>query len=174
MVLDLSFAVRQGAKKKGHKCSRQDDEIIQDSVNNTTVLLSPEAPVKELRNVLPSLLDFMKAVPTEEHIHFSKMDLADGYWRMIVEREPRWNFAYVMPCDPGQPMQLVILHALQLGWNKSPAYFCATTETVQDVAQTWTPRLENPGISWRVSRCQQNQPARQQSSVWLPHQMSAV
>jgi hypothetical protein len=32
----------------------------------------------------------MAAVPEEEHIHFSKLDLADGFWRMIVEREARW------------------------------------------------------------------------------------
>jgi hypothetical protein len=33
------------------------------------------------------MLDFMAFVPTGEHIHFSKMDLADGYWRMVVEPE---------------------------------------------------------------------------------------
>ena len=42
----------------------------------------------------------MSEVPTEEHIHFSKLDLADGYWRMIVELLARWNFAYVMPGEP--------------------------------------------------------------------------
>ena len=24
-----------------------------------------------------------------------------------------------------------------MGWNKSPAYFCSTTETARDVAQAW-------------------------------------
>jgi hypothetical protein len=31
------------------------------------------------------MLDFMATGPAEEHIHFSKLDLADGYWRMVVE-----------------------------------------------------------------------------------------
>jgi hypothetical protein len=53
--------------------------ILQASVNDTTVRLAPEEPVKELGKVLPRLLDFMATVPAEEHIHFSKMDLADGY-----------------------------------------------------------------------------------------------
>jgi hypothetical protein len=174
MILDLSFAVRRVAKKKGHKRSRTDDEIIQDSVNDTTVRLAPEAPVKELGNVLPRLLDFMAAVPPEEHIHFSKMDLADGYWRMIVEPKARWNFAYVMPCAPGQPIQLVIPRALQMGWNESPAYFCATTETVRDVAQAWIDtkvrKPQHPMESFTLP----TKPARQQSSVGPRHQMSAV
>jgi hypothetical protein len=93
--------------------------------------------VKELGNVLPRILDFMASVPAAEHIHFAKMDLADGYWRMVVESKARWNFAYVMPTTPGQPLQLVVPWALQMGWNESPAYFCATTKTVRDVAQTW-------------------------------------
>jgi hypothetical protein len=79
MILDLSFAVRRG-RNRGRKRSRENEEILQASVNDTTVRLAPEAPVKELGNVLPRLLDFMATVPAEEHIHFSKMDLADGYW----------------------------------------------------------------------------------------------
>jgi hypothetical protein len=94
--------------------------ILQASVNDTTVRLAPEEPVKELGKVLPRLLDFMATVPEEEHIHFSKMDLADGYWRMVVEPESQWNFAYVMPSDPGTPTRLVVPSALQMGWNESP------------------------------------------------------
>jgi hypothetical protein len=79
----------------------------------------------------------MQEVPPEEHIHFSKIDLADGYWRMIVEEESCWNFAYVFPGPPGAPVQLMNSRALQMGWNESPAYFCAATETTRDVAQSW-------------------------------------
>jgi hypothetical protein len=80
----------------------------------------------------------MQEVPPEEHILFSKIDLADGYWQMIVEKKSRWNFAYVLPAGrPGRPLRLVIPKALQMGWNESPAYFCAATETTRDIAQTW-------------------------------------
>jgi hypothetical protein len=139
MILDLSFAVRRGQRcRRGRKRTLRDDVILQPSVNDTTVRLAPEAPVKELGNVLPRLLDFMASVPAEEHIHFSKMDLlADGYWRMVVEPAAHWNFAYVMPGLAGEPIKLVIPRALQMGWNESPEYFCATTETVRDMAQTW-------------------------------------
>jgi hypothetical protein len=50
----------------------------------------------------------MATVPAEEHIHFSKLDLADGYWRMRVTREERWNFAYVMPAKPGEELIVVV------------------------------------------------------------------
>jgi hypothetical protein len=97
MILDLLFAVRRGKEQRGCKRSRRDEAILQPSVNDTTVRLAPEGPVKELGNVLPRILDFMASVPAHEHIHFSKMDLADGYWQMVVKPEARWNFAYVMP-----------------------------------------------------------------------------
>jgi hypothetical protein len=87
MILDLSFAVRRGKLGRGRKGSHLNDAVLQPSVNDMTERLAPEAPVKELGNVLPRLFDFMASVPPEEHIHFSKMDLADGYWRMIVEPE---------------------------------------------------------------------------------------
>jgi hypothetical protein len=137
MILDLSFAVRKGKTGWGYKRGGEDDIILQESVNNSTVKLAPEVPVKELGNVLPRILHFMNSVPAEEHIHFSKMDLADGYWRTIVKPEAEWNFGYVMPQKPGEPIRLVIPSALQMGWNESPAYFCATTETAQDFAQKW-------------------------------------
>jgi hypothetical protein len=97
MIPDLSFAVRQGKLGRGRKRSHLDDALLQPSVNNMTARLAPEGPVKELGNVLPRLLDFMASVPPEEHIHFSKMDLADRYWQVIVKPEAQCNFAYVMP-----------------------------------------------------------------------------
>jgi len=105
MILDLWFAVRQRlrGRKRRQLVQQQVEDMMQPSVNDTTLRQAPEGPVKELGNVLPRLLDFMATVPPEEHIHFSKLDLADGYWRMIVEEEQQWNFAYVMPSAPDKP-----------------------------------------------------------------------
>jgi hypothetical protein len=116
----------------------------------------------------------MQDVPPEEHVHFAKVDLADGYWRMIVEASSRWNFAYVLPGPPGAPVRLVIPSALQMGWNESPAYFCAATETARDCAQAWVdqdtvlpPHPMQPATRPAV-------PARQQTSGVTRYQMSAV
>jgi hypothetical protein len=175
MILDLSFAVRRGQKaKRGRKRNSTGDIILQPSVNDTTVRLAPDGPVKELGNVLPRILDFMSTVPAEEHIHFAKIDLADGYWRMIVDPEERWNFAYVMPSLPGEPIRLVIPSALQMGWNESPAYFCATTETARDVAQSWIDDSLPLPVHPMEPLAKPTVPARRQTSKGPRHQMSAV
>jgi hypothetical protein len=96
--------------------------------------MAPEEHVKELGNVLSRLLRFMQEVPPEEHILFSKIDLADGYWKMILEKESRWNFAYALP---GQPFMARYSKRSVDGRNESPVYFCAATETTRDIAQTW-------------------------------------
>ena len=71
-------------------------------------------------------------------ILFSKIDLKDGYWRMCVNEKDAWNFAYVLPKDnQDKEIYLVIPDALQMGWCKSPAFFCAATETVRDVAENY-------------------------------------
>jgi hypothetical protein len=168
MILDLSFAVRRG-RTRGRKRSRQNKVILQESVNDSTVRLAPEAPVKELGNVLPRLLDFMAEVPPEEHIHFSKMDLADGYWRMVVEHSSWWNFAYVMPSAPGTPICLVVPSALQMGWNESPAYFCATTESIRDVAQSWINTGTHKPVHPMEAFTAPTKPGRPQSSQGQAH-----
>jgi hypothetical protein len=75
MILDLLFAVRQGQRSRGHSQLPAGMDVLQASVNDTTMRLAPEAPVKELGNVLPRLLNFMATVHTDEH-----KDLTDGYW----------------------------------------------------------------------------------------------
>jgi len=122
MILDLSFAVRRQqvrGRKRQQRMARQHTKTddLQASVNDTTVRQAPEGPVKELGNVLPRMFDFMATVPAEEHIHFSKLDLADGYWWMVVKEGQQWNFAYVMPTAPGTPTMIVVPRALQMGWN---------------------------------------------------------
>lgn len=65
----------------------------------------------------------------------SKVDLKDSYWRLCVNATNAWNFAYVLPMlDENKETVLVIPDALQMGWSESPAFFCALTETVWDVA----------------------------------------
>jgi hypothetical protein len=45
-----------------------------------------------------------------------------------------WNFAYVLPQEDGKPITLVVPTSLQMGWVKSPPYFCAATETSHDIS----------------------------------------
>ena len=66
-------------------------------------------------------------------ILFSKLDIKDDYWRMSVRVEDSWNFTYVLPNHPGQPVEIVVPTALQMGWTESPLYLCAATETGRNI-----------------------------------------
>jgi hypothetical protein len=135
LLLDLSFAVHAPQGKGKRACrSYATATPLAPSVNDTTTKLSPDYPIKELGRVLLRLLWFMAKVPAEETIMFAKIDLSDGFWRMLVAEDQQWNFAYTLPGAVGPP-RIVVPHALQMGWTESPGYFCAATETGRDIMQ---------------------------------------
>jgi hypothetical protein len=71
---------------------------------------------------------------TEGAILFSKLDIKDGYWRMVVLKDDKWHFAYVLPpASPDDDIYLVIPSSLQMGWTDSPVFFCAASKTARDV-----------------------------------------
>lgn len=132
IILDLSFPVR---RRPSTKKRRRMGEVVQPSVNDTTERLAPTEGVKAIGKVLPKLFQFMADTPADEIIGFSKIDLSDGFWRMIVQEDQKWNFCYVMPDPPGSPRRIVVPSALQMGWAESPPYFCAATQAGRDVAE---------------------------------------
>jgi hypothetical protein len=180
LLLDLSFAVQAPCASRGKRGRYNATPLapLAPSVNTTTLRQLPAYPIKELGRVLPPLFNFMASVPVEETIMmFAKIDLSDGFWRMLVAETDKWNFAYVLPQLDGQPLQLVIPHALQVGWTESPGYFCAATKTGQDMLQALLieagtvlpPHLFDHFMT-------PNTPARRQTSpdAERPWQMSAV
>ena len=125
MILDLSYQIKINGKKLK-------------SVNETSDKdLAPQHAMYELGNVIPRLIWAMAtSLDTSTPFLFTKVDLKDGYWRMCVNADDAWNFAYVLPGGlPNDPIQLVIPEALQMGWGESPPFFCAATETARDIAQ---------------------------------------
>ena len=104
---------------------------IQDNTNEATERLAPDSLLKEICNVFHRILNFIDSVGEGEVIMLAKIDLSDGFWRMIMEKEDKWNFAYVMPDRPGTPPRLVVPSDMQMEWSESPAYFCVATETGQ-------------------------------------------
>ena len=127
IILDLSFPVYQEVDGVM--------TIIQSSVNDTTEIKAPTIPVKEIGKVLHRLLHFMKMTRAGKWILFSKLDISDGFWRLVVRTEDSFNFAFVLPQLPGQPTRIVVPSAVQMGWVESPSYFCAVTETARDITQ---------------------------------------
>ncbi len=66
----------------------------------------------------------------------AKIDLSDGFWRMLVRELDKWTFANVLPGAAGDPLRVIIPHALKMGWMESPGYFCAAIDTGRDIMQT--------------------------------------
>ena len=69
---------------------------------------------------------------------FTKIDIADGFWRLVVSHLQAWNFCYVLPIANGLQVslgetELMVPTALQMGWCKSPPFFCEGSETAREI-----------------------------------------
>jgi len=90
----------------------------------------------ELGSVLPWLIAAMaSAAPKNGPIFFAKWDIKDGFWHLVIHPNDAWNFCYVLPGEPGEEPMIVIPMCLQMGWCKSPAFFCSASETACNLAQ---------------------------------------
>ena len=124
-ILDLSFRIR-------HKSS-----FIK-AVNDTTQRLAPAEAMVQLGNCLKRIISTMvNHYNPDKPFAFAKVDLKDGFWRMLVSNDDAWNFCYVMPSSPPHTnvdeIEIVVPNSLQMGWCESPPFFCAATETARDV-----------------------------------------
>jgi hypothetical protein len=61
-----------------------------------------------------------------------------------------------------------------MGWNKSPACLCTTTETVSNVVQTWIEAKAKQPKHLMEDFTALVEPARLQSTIGPAHQMSVV
>ena len=85
IILDLSFPVYQDVNGEV--------TVVHSSVNDPTTLSAPDILVKEIGKVLPRLLHYMRDTPAGLHILFSKLDISDGFWRLIIQEANSYNFA---------------------------------------------------------------------------------
>lgn len=129
-ILDLSFQLRVDGKKLP-------------SVNLATIINAPQKAMAELGFVLKRIIYQMgiKYDPNKPFM-FSKVDIKDGFWRLMVSEDNAWHFCYVLPPLQGtatlDEIEIVVPNALQMGWCESPPLFCAATETARDVIQALT------------------------------------
>ena len=74
---------------------------MQEAVNNCFVGLAPEKDVKQLGKILPRLFEYLLDAPAATPVLFSEIDLSDGFWRMKVPEDQKYNFSYVIPDKEG-------------------------------------------------------------------------
>ena len=106
------------------------------SINDATKDWAPEEAIAQIGSVLPRIIEALARVDTSKGpISLMKVDLTDGFWRIMAREGEEWNFAYVLPNFPGEPIEIVVPAALQMGWALSPSFFCAASETARDVSE---------------------------------------
>ena len=72
IILDLSFAVRLGK------------EITKQAINSSTAPTSHPSALSFLGSTMPRILKFMAHAPPQHPIFFSKYNISDGFWRIVV------------------------------------------------------------------------------------------
>ena len=99
------------------------------SVNASTVPADDQTAVKRLGQTGKALLLYAFETDPTWEICWLKMDLSDGFWRMIVQAGKEQNFVFEMPPHPTRcGRHFVVPSALQMGWTNSPPYFCTATD----------------------------------------------
>jgi hypothetical protein len=108
--------------------------LVRQSVNDTTTKTAPRRAISQLSHSLQWIIHAFVEVDKDAKIFMEKWDVKDGFWRLDGQDGEEWNFAYVLPQPPLEPVQIVVPTSLQMGWVESPPYFCAETETSRDIA----------------------------------------
>jgi hypothetical protein len=132
LILNLSAEVELPPNRISG--SRRKTKRTQPSVNESTQPAADQEAVKRLGTAMVDALMLLFDSPCGWEVLWSKIDLSDGFWRMIVEAGQEPNFVYELPDHPEREGKwFVIPSALQMGWTNSPAYFCSTTEATLQV-----------------------------------------
>ena len=67
------------------------------SVNETSSLMAPREALQYIGTALPRIIHAIATVTEAAPYYFAKADIQDGFWRVFIEPEGRWNFAYTLP-----------------------------------------------------------------------------
>jgi hypothetical protein len=103
-------------------------------VNADTVGLAPREAMQFGHTLERLLSQVVHANPKFGPVHFFKLDIADGFYRVWLRAEDVPILAVSIPALPGEPPLLALPLALPMGWTQSPPAFCAVTETITDHA----------------------------------------
>ena len=103
-------------------------------VNTDTVKLAPADAMQFGRALERIIRLVVHSNPRFGPVHFMKIDIADGFYRVWLRVHDVPTLAVAIPTLPGEPHMLALPLALPMGWTQSPPAFCAVTETIADIA----------------------------------------
>ena len=86
------------------------------------VKTAPQDPMGQLGSALKRLVSVMvDNYNIDFPFIFTKLDIADGFWRLVVSHIQAWNFCNGLPATDGRQVslgeiELVVPTALQVRW----------------------------------------------------------
>jgi hypothetical protein len=103
-------------------------------INLETIPLAPSEAMQFGRALWRVLSTIHHAGPRFGPVYLSKIDIADGFYRIGVNDVDVAKLGVVVPTEPGEPKVIGFPLVLPMGWIQSPPLFTAATETVADLA----------------------------------------
>ena len=118
-------------------------------VNDDTLEWAPQESMQFGRAFQRLIQRIHRAHPKHGPIYISKVDVADGFYRIWVLAEDAPKLAVLFPTRAGEPALVGIPMALPMGWKESPPHFSVATETIVDLANS---AIVNPHVQPGVHR----------------------
>eukprot|EP00536_Pseudo-nitzschia_multiseries_P007795 jgi/Psemu1/18770/gm1.18770_g len=103
-------------------------------VNQDTIPLAPAEAMQFGRTLLPLLTKLHRANNLFGPMYMSKIDLADGFYRVQLKPEDTMKLGVLFPSRKGKPPLIGIPLTNPMGWKSSPPNFCAFPKTIADLA----------------------------------------
>jgi hypothetical protein len=101
-----------------------------------TIELCPEQSMQFGRALLRTLQKIAHSDPRLGPVYLSKVDIADGFYRIAIRSNDVPKLAITFPTAEGEDPLVGLPLVLPMGWKQSPPLFTATTEMVADLANT--------------------------------------
>ncbi len=114
-------------------------------VNGDTVPLAPKDAMQFGRALHRLIAKIVAADPRFGPVYLSKIDIADGFYRIWLLPRDIPKLGVLFPNREGEPQLVGFPLVLPMGWESSPPYFCAATETVADLANDMARTSYDPG-----------------------------
>jgi hypothetical protein len=103
-------------------------------VNDDTVKMMPPEAMQFGRTLERVLYAVHHANPHHGPVYVAKTDMADGFYRVPLSTSGIPKLGVILPRFPNEEQLVAFPLVLPMGWVESPPAFCATTETVADLA----------------------------------------
>jgi hypothetical protein len=105
---------------------RRDRTIVDYSfsgINDDTAPLTPREVMQFGRALDRILAQLLHADPSHGPVHLIKVDLSDGFYKVLVRARDIAKLGVAIPSLPGEDPLIAFPLALPMGWTESPPYF---------------------------------------------------